>query len=274
MKTLFLRPRLAAALSAVALTFAACSAQPARDPFPLSPEMVLLEKDGSSDAYRMHLERFHVNDLHAEWQRASGPDGPAAFATAHGGLENVKGDPTLLAAHEQRSRIAGAFLAAVRAEYSRRGQKAPFDEGARAEDSALRAVASADDLLAIEPILPAPDAGREWPRWRGPWGQGVSKETGLPTRWNAVSRPPKNIAWKTEIPGRGNSSPVIWGDRIYLTTAFDDGKRRSLACVRRSDGALLFVKDAPAVPPEGRVMAKNGHASATPAMMTMSSFVS
>ena len=68
----------------------------------------------------------------------------------------------------------------------------------------------------------------------------------------------ENIAWKTEIPGQGNSSPAIWGDRIYLTTAFETGKRRSLACVQRSDGALLFVRDAPAVPPEGRVMAKNG----------------
>jgi outer membrane protein assembly factor BamB len=82
----------------------------------------------------------------------------------------------------------------------------------------------------------------------------------LPVRWS----PTENIAWRTGIPGSGNSSPVIWGDRIFLTTAFDSGKRRSIVGVRRPDGALLFVKDAPAAPPEPNVRDKNGYASATP----------
>ena len=56
-----------------------------------------------------------------------------------------------------------------------------------------------------------------WPQWRGPAGQGVSSETAVPTEW----APDKNILWKTELPGRGHSSPIVWGDRIYLTTAIE-----------------------------------------------------
>jgi outer membrane protein assembly factor BamB len=54
-----------------------------------------------------------------------------------------------------------------------------------------------------------------WPQWRGPGGHGVSAETGFVTEWSAS----KNLKWKTEIPGRGHSSPVVWGDRIFLTTS-------------------------------------------------------
>jgi outer membrane protein assembly factor BamB len=56
-----------------------------------------------------------------------------------------------------------------------------------------------------------------WPQWRGPGSQGVSLENNLPTEW----QPDKNIAWKTELPGSGHSSPVVWGDRIYLTAVIE-----------------------------------------------------
>ncbi|HEX9917904.1 MAG TPA: PQQ-binding-like beta-propeller repeat protein, partial [Pyrinomonadaceae bacterium] len=59
--------------------------------------------------------------------------------------------------------------------------------------------------------------GGNWPQWRGPEGQGVSAETGLPTEWSAT----KNIKWKTPIAGRGHSSPIVWGKRIFLTTAIE-----------------------------------------------------
>lgn len=58
-----------------------------------------------------------------------------------------------------------------------------------------------------------------WPQWRGPGANGISAESGLPTSW----APDRNISWKTAIPGRGRSSPVIWGDRIFLTTDIDAG---------------------------------------------------
>ena len=59
--------------------------------------------------------------------------------------------------------------------------------------------------------------GGNWPQWRGPEGQGVSTETGLPSEWSAT----KNIKWKTPITGRGHSSPIVWGKRIFLTSAIE-----------------------------------------------------
>jgi len=56
-----------------------------------------------------------------------------------------------------------------------------------------------------------------WPQWRGPAGQGVSAETDLPSEWSTT----ENVAWKTAIPGRGHSSPIVWGDRV-LGASNDD----------------------------------------------------
>jgi hypothetical protein len=56
-----------------------------------------------------------------------------------------------------------------------------------------------------------------WPQWRGPSGQGVSLEKNLPATWSTN----KNIKWKAAIPGRGHSSPIVWGNRIFLTTAVE-----------------------------------------------------
>ena len=56
-----------------------------------------------------------------------------------------------------------------------------------------------------------------WPGWRGPTANGISIETGVPNRWS----PTENIAWKTLLPGRGRSSPIVWGDRIFLTAELD-----------------------------------------------------
>ena len=56
-----------------------------------------------------------------------------------------------------------------------------------------------------------------WPQWRGPSGQGVSEEKNLPANWTAT----QNIKWKTAIPGRGHSSPIVWGNRIFVTTAIE-----------------------------------------------------
>jgi outer membrane protein assembly factor BamB len=58
-----------------------------------------------------------------------------------------------------------------------------------------------------------------WAQWRGPDGLGISPGTSYPEEWS----PDKNIAWKTAVPGRGHSSPVVWGDRIFLTTSIEGG---------------------------------------------------
>lgn len=57
----------------------------------------------------------------------------------------------------------------------------------------------------------------DWPQWRGPQGQGISMEKGLPTEWSST----KNVLWKTRIPGDGHSSPIVWGNRIFLTTSIE-----------------------------------------------------
>lgn len=60
-------------------------------------------------------------------------------------------------------------------------------------------------------------AAANWPQWRGPDGSGISNEKNLPAEWT----PTKNIKWKTPIAGRGHSSPIVWSNHVFLTTAIE-----------------------------------------------------
>lgn len=62
---------------------------------------------------------------------------------------------------------------------------------------------------------PAGDAERYWPQWRGPTATGVAPHGKPPTQWSETN----NVRWKVEIPGRGNATPIVWGDRVYVQTA-------------------------------------------------------
>jgi len=73
-----------------------------------------------------------------------------------------------------------------------------------------------------------------WPAWRGPHGDGVTPETALPLKWSAT----ENVGWKTELPERGNSTPIVWNDRVFLTQAV--GTRRTVVCFARADGRMLW----------------------------------
>lgn len=96
-----------------------------------------------------------------------------------------------------------------------------------------------------------------WPRWRGPHENGHSSETDLPVKWDAHS-----VAWKVTLPGHGQSSPIIWGERIFLTTAIDNGRERRVLCVDRTSGKILWQKTAWTGEPEkSHIM--NGWASAS-----------
>ncbi len=88
-------------------------------------------------------------------------------------------------------------------------------------------------LLAHSPLL-----AENWPGWRGPRGDGVSLETSVPTKWSGS----ENIAWKTPIPGLGHSSPIVWDDRIFLTTAVAETKDRILLSLDRKTGKILWQK--------------------------------
>ena len=59
--------------------------------------------------------------------------------------------------------------------------------------------------------------GSDWPQWRGPTGLGVSAEENLPAEWGPESK----VAWKSPVPGRGHSSPIVWGARVFVTTAVE-----------------------------------------------------
>ena len=72
-------------------------------------------------------------------------------------------------------------------------------------------------LASPGPAAEPATGGANWAQWRGPDGQGVSPEKGLPTEWSST----KNVKWKTAVPGRGHSSPIVWGDRIFLTTSVE-----------------------------------------------------
>lgn len=64
-----------------------------------------------------------------------------------------------------------------------------------------------------------------WPQWRGPNGDGISTETNLPARWSATD----NIAWRLPLPGMAGSTPIVWGERIFLTS--EDGNELVLLCI-------------------------------------------
>jgi outer membrane protein assembly factor BamB len=74
--------------------------------------------------------------------------------------------------------------------------------------------------LVVLVLLPGVAPAADWPQFRGPDATGVSAETGLPDAWSAT----ENVAWKVPIPGRGWSSPIVWGEKVFITTAVGEGK--------------------------------------------------
>jgi len=84
-------------------------------------------------------------------------------------------------------------------------------------------------------LLPA-SAHANWPQWRGPDLNGVSAERGLPLKWGAA----ENITWKLAMPDRSGSTPIVWGERVFLNVA--EGDTLALWCVDRSKGTLLWKR--------------------------------
>jgi hypothetical protein len=114
-------------------------------------------------------------------------------------------------------------------------------------------------------------ASQDWTQFRGP-DQGRSAGKALPTTWSAT----ENVLWKTPLPGPGTSSPILVGDRIYLTaySGFNvpgepgdmAALKRHLVCLDRKTGKLLWSKDvAPKLPEQAKIRDEHGYASSTPA---------
>src|SRR6186713_2455096 len=79
----------------------------------------------------------------------------------------------------------------------------------------------------------------DWPAWRGPDGQGHSAEKNLPLKWSKT----ENVKWNVPLAESGNSSPIVFRDRIFLTQAIAGGATRSLLCFAKPDGKLLWQRD-------------------------------
>lgn len=101
-------------------------------------------------------------------------------------------------------------------------------------------------------------AGDNWPRFRGDNGSGVSEDA-VPTKWTDA-----DYTWDIELPGTGHSSPVVWGDHVFVTAADDEAGKRFLVCVNAADGKILWQHDV-----EFKTFKKHGensYASSTPAV--------
>ncbi len=86
---------------------------------------------------------------------------------------------------------------------------------------------------------PVPDKNN-WPSFRGQDSRGIAGGTDYPTEWDGASG--KNIGWKIEVPGKGKSSPVIWGDKIFITGARD--KICEVYCIDKASGKILWTGSA------------------------------
>ena len=145
-------------------------------------------------------------------------------------------------------------------------------------------------MLAGVSVFSEKAAAGNWPQWRGPDGSGISNEKNLPSEWS----PTKNIKWKTPIDGRAHSSPIVWGNKVFLTTAVEgavvpgakavkhviDGGKEFLhpdsvgadrnqtfkvICLDRESGKILWQSTAWEGTPYDNRHRKSSYAASTPA---------
>lgn len=98
-----------------------------------------------------------------------------------------------------------------------------------------------------------------WPCWRGPRGDGTCIEQDIPTNWD-----PAVALWKTELPGKGYASPIVWGDRLFTVTGITDTQERVLLCIDKNSGEILWQRTVVQGPLE-KLHKENSYASGTPA---------
>ena len=99
-----------------------------------------------------------------------------------------------------------------------------------------------------------------WPSWRGPLENGVCPEANLPVEWDQKH----NVVWRAALPERGNSTPVVWGDSVFVTQAAEKENRRTLMCFDMADGRMRWQSGVTCVEAEPS-NAQNPYCSASPA---------
>ena len=102
-------------------------------------------------------------------------------------------------------------------------------------------------------------SAQEWTRFRGPNGQGQSEANGIPVSWTE-----KDYNWKVELPGVGHSSPVIWGNKVFVTSADSDTATLHVLCLNAADGSKIWQRDYPSS--TYHLHTQNNYASSTPAL--------
>jgi outer membrane protein assembly factor BamB len=138
---------------------------------------------------------------------------------------------------------------------------------------------------ALTEVLSAPGASTaetNWPQFRGPNAQGIATNANLPEHWSTT----ENVVWKAEIRGRGWSSPIVWGDRVFVTTAVNSGTTEQpkkglylggerpnaprpehewkVVCLDLASGKVRWEHVVHRGPPSGPTHLKNSYASETP----------
>jgi outer membrane protein assembly factor BamB len=130
-------------------------------------------------------------------------------------------------------------------------------------------------LFIVVTVSNGVDAAENWPQFRGPGGHATSDDTGLPTTWSDE----ENVVWKSPLPGFGTSSPIVWGERIFLTCysgygldiqnpGEESNLRRHLLCFNRADGKIVWDREVPARLPAPNYidfLTLHGYATSTPA---------
>ena len=106
-------------------------------------------------------------------------------------------------------------------------------------------------------LLASVSQGQEWTRYRGPNGQGISQAKTIPVKWTE-----KDYNWKVNLPGGGHSSPVVWGDKVFITSGDQKTDHGFLLALRVSDGKILWQKQYSLTP--FRPNPRNSYATATP----------
>ena len=139
-------------------------------------------------------------------------------------------------------------------------------------------------LLSVLCSVAVAQAGEDanWPQFRGPGARGVAEGSGLPDRWSAT----ENVSWKTDIPGRGWSSPIVWGNRVFLTTVVNTGQSEApkkglylggnrkdapdaphqwkVLCLDLETGQVAWERQVHEGKPPSSIHIKNSYASETP----------
>lgn len=124
----------------------------------------------------------------------------------------------------------------------------------------LKAMWPAAAALWLAGALAAGEApAGQWTRFRGPDGAGISPATGLPVKWTE-----KDYLWKTKLPGSGHSSPVVWGQKVFITCADRDASQLIVVCLKAPDGAIAWEKRFELA--QTNLNQLNSLASATPAV--------